>query len=395
MLNDAVAELSDYPFPRLAALLKDVAPAPGLAPIDLSMGEPKEGLPAFTRPLIDAAFAEFGRYPPVAGPPELRHAIARWLTRRYRLAAGTIDPDRHVAPLAGTREGLFMLPLAVVPRARNGAKPLVLMPNPFYQVYKGGAVTAGAELVYLPATAATGFLPDLAAIPPAVLARTALFYLCSPSNPQGAVADAAYLRAAIALARTYDFTLAVDECYAEIYDEAPPPGGLEVAAATGSLGNIVVFHSLSKRSSAPGLRSGFIAGDPEVLRVLKNLRNYSAAGTPIPICAAATALWSEETHVEANRDRYRAKFAAAARVIGNRFGFRRPAGGFFLWLEVDDGESVARTLWGKAAVKVLPGTYLGHAPTGDDNPGDGYIRLALVHDADTVGEAMRRIAATL
>jgi succinyldiaminopimelate transaminase len=395
MLNEAVAGLSDYPFPRLAALLKDIAPKPGLPPIDLSIGEPKEGLPDLIRPLIDEGFADFGRYPPVAGTPELRQAIVRWLARRYRLPEGLLDPERHVAPLSGTREGLFMLPLVVVPREKGGGRPAALMPNPFYQVYKGGAVAAGAEPVYLPATAATGFLPDLDAIPAALLARTALLYLCSPSNPQGAVADRAYLGRALALARAHGFVLAVDECYAEIYDREPPPGGLEAAAATGSLAGVVVFHSLSKRSSAPGLRSGFVAGCPDVLRSFKNLRNYSAAGMPLPIARAATALWGEETHVEVTRARYRAKFDAAARAIGNRFGFRRPAGGFFLWLEVGDGEGTARTLWSEAAVKVLPGAYLGHASAGADNPGDGYVRLALVHDLPTVTEAMRRIAETL
>lgn len=395
MLNDAVAALGDYPFPRLTALLKGVAPAAGLAPIDLSIGEPKDGAPDFVKDTLASGFEGYGRYPPVPGTAELRQAIADWLTRRYRLPAGLLDPDTQIAPLSGTREGLFMLPLAVVPERKRRRRPAVLMPNPFYQVYKGGAVAARAEPVFLPATAATGFLPDLGALDDALLARTALLYICSPSNPQGAVAGRDYLAKALALARAYDFVLAVDECYAEVYDRAAPVGGLEVAAATGSLANVVVFHSLSKRSSAPGLRSGFAAGCPSVMGALRNLRNYSAAGTPAPIMAAATRLWREESHVEAMRARYRARFDAAGRVLGNRFGYYRPAGGFFLWLEVGDGEAAAKQLWAEAAVRVLPGAYLSHVGPGGVNLGQPYVRLALVHDEATTAEAARRIAATL
>lgn len=395
MLNHAVAALGDYPFPRLAALLNPVAPAAGLAPIDLAIGEPKDGAPDLAREALAGGFDGYGRYPPVPGTPELRRAIADWLIRRYRIPATLLDADTQIAPLAGSREGLFLLPLVVVPERKMRKRPAVLMPNPFYQVYKGGAVAARAEPVLLPATSATGFLPDLAALDAGVLARAALLYLCSPSNPQGAVASRDYLERAIALARRHDFVLAVDECYAEVYDRAPPPGGLEVAAATGSLANVVVFHSLSKRSSAPGLRSGFVAGCPKVMAALRNLRNYSAAGTPAPVMAAATRLWREESHVEAMRGRYRARFDAVERVLGNRFGYYRPAGGFFLWLDVGDGEGAARRLWSEAAVRVLPGAYLSAAGRDGANLGAPYMRLALVHDEATCAEAARRIAHTL
>ncbi|MBM3585937.1 MAG: aminotransferase class I/II-fold pyridoxal phosphate-dependent enzyme [Alphaproteobacteria bacterium] len=395
MLNDAVAGLGDYPFPRLAALLKDVAPAPGLDPIDLAVGEPKDGAPAMARDMLAGGFDGYGKYPPVPGTPELRRAIADWLTRRYALPAGMLNTDAQIAPLSGTREGLFMLPLAVVPERKAGARPAVLMPNPFYQVYKGGAVAARAEPVMLPATAATGFLPDLDTLDPVLLARTALLYVCSPSNPQGAVASRDYLAKAIALARAHDFVLAVDECYAEVYDTTPPPGGLEVAAATGSLANVVVFHSLSKRSSAPGLRSGFVAGCPTVMAAVRNLRNYSASGTPAAIMTAATALWRDESHVEAMRARYRARFEAVGRILGNRFGYYRPAGGFFLWLDVGDGEAATRRLWSTAAVRVLPGAYLSHTGPEGINLGAAYVRLALVHDAPVMAEAARRGAAAL
>lgn len=395
MLNERLFGLSDYPFARLAALLKDVPPAAGMKPIDLSIGEPKFGPPAFVKPILDAHFADYGRYPPVPGSPELRQAMAAWLARRYRLPAGLIDPDKNIVPLAGTREGLFMLPLAVVPERKAGAKPLILMPNPFYQVYKGGALAAGAEPYYMEATAATGFLPDLDSVPDNAWPRVAVLFLCTPSNPQGAVADRAYLARAIALARKHDFVLAVDECYAEIYGDAPPTGGLEAATLTGLLDNVVVFHSLSKRSSSPGLRSGFCAGDAKVIALYKNLRSYAAAGTPFAAMAAATALWQDESHVSETRARYQASFEAAGRSLGNRFGYRKPGGGFFLWLDVGDGEAATRTLWEKAAVKVLPGAYLAHAEEGAANLGSAYIRLALVHDAAVIGEAAGRIAAAL
>ncbi|MEX2648793.1 MAG: aminotransferase class I/II-fold pyridoxal phosphate-dependent enzyme [Alphaproteobacteria bacterium] len=387
--------MSDYPFSRLAALLKDVAPKPGLAPIDLSIGEPKDGAPEFVRDILASGFEHYGRYPPVPGTADLRRAIADWMIARYRLPTGLIDPEVNVAPLSGTREGLFMLPLVAVPERKAAERPAVLMPNPFYQVYKGGAVAARAEPVFLLADRASGFLPRLDTVDEGLLARTALVYVCSPSNPQGAVAGRDYLAKAIALARRHDFVLAVDECYAEVYDQNPPPGGLEIAAETGSLANVVVFHSLSKRSSAPGLRSGFVAGCPKVLRALKGLRNYAAAGTPGPIMAAATALWREESHVGAMRARYRARFEAAERVIGNRFGHYRPAGGFFLWLEVGHGEGATRKLWAESAVRVLPGGYLGFTGPDGTNPGEAYIRLALVHDASVCEDAARRIAATL
>jgi len=395
MLNERLFGLSDYPFARLASLLKDLTPAQGLAPIDLSIGEPKFGPPALIKPILQDNFDTYGRYPPVPGTPELRQAIARWLVRRYALPQGLISGDSNVIPLSGTREGLFMLALAVLPQQKGGGKPIVLMPNPFYQVYKGGALAAGGEPRYLEATAENGFVPPLCSVPDPLWSRTALVYLCSPSNPQGAVADRAYLEQAIALARRHDFVLAIDECYAEIYDKAPPVGGLEVAAASGSLDNVVVFHSLSKRSSAPGLRSGFCAGDARVIALFKNLRSYAAAGMSFPVMAAATALWQEESHVEATRARYRAAFDAAERSLGNRFGFRRPGGGFFLWLDVGDGERAARTLWEKAAVKVLPGAYLTHAEEGEPNRGAPYARLALVHDAAVIAEAAGRIAKVL
>ena len=393
MLNPRLAELSDYPFDRLRALLDGLPP--GGEPILLSVGEPRHPPPPMLGEVLARHADEWDRYPPVEGTADFRRAVVEWLNRRYRLPAPLLDPERHVLPVAGTREGLFLIATACVPETKNGRRPAVLMPNPFYQVYLGAAVLRGAEPVLLPATRAGGFLPDLAALTPDLLARTAVLYLCSPANPQGSVADAAMLSAAIALARRHDFTLIVDECYAEIYDREPPTGALAVCAATdGGLANVVVFHSLSKRSSVPGLRSGFCAGDPAIITAFRRLRAYGGATLPLPVLAASAALWRDEEHVDANRALYRHKFDAAERRLDGRFGFYRPAGGFFLWLDVGDGEAAGRRLWQEAGLRVLPGAYLARG-NGADNPGQPYIRVALTPDLPTTDEALRRLANVL
>jgi N-succinyldiaminopimelate aminotransferase len=397
MLSNRFAVVDNYPFRRLAALLEGTAPAANVPPVDMSIGEPRHSPPAFLHEIVSRNGAEWNRYPALVGTPEFLGACAAWLTRRYRLPSGMIDAVTQIAPVAGTREGLFSAALLAISPAESGAKPVALMPNPFYQVYYGAAVFAGAEPVLLPATRETGFLPDLAAIDPAILARTQIFYLCSPANPQGAVADLAYLRRAIELARRYDFLLVVDECYAEIYTtETPPPGALEAAASLGGgCDNVMVFHTLSKRSSAPGLRSGFAAGSPEAIGLFNRLRSYNCAATPLATMAAATALWQDEAHVEATRALYQAKFAMAERLLAGRFGFYKPAGGFYLWLEVGDGEKASKILWREAGLKVLPGAYLTHAGADGVNHGLPYIRIALVYDLDTTEAALARLARVL
>ena len=302
-------------------------------------------------------------------------------------------------PVSGTREALFLLALLAVPQSKAGRQPAVLMPNPFYAPYEGAAQLAGAEPVFLSATRETGFLPDLDALTPELLERTALFYLCTPANPQGAAADAAYLARAIGLARQYGFVLAVDECYAEIYLDKPPVGALQVAQGLDHRGkpwaNLLVFHSLSKRSSAAGLRSGFVAGDPDLMARFSRLRSYSNAGMPLPVVAASTALWRDEAHVEENRALYRAKFEAAEASLKGRFGYYRPDGGFFLWLDVGDGEEATRRLWAEGAIRVLPGAYLARNNPGEPNPGASFIRVALVNDTETVAQACAAIARIL
>jgi N-succinyldiaminopimelate aminotransferase len=395
-LNPQLDTLSDYPFEALRTLLNPVTPVVNDPPILMSLGEPQHQPPALLADTLAAHAHEWNKYPPMAGTPELRQAIADWLTRRYRLPSGAVDPERHIANLAGTKEGLYLFSSLAVPRRKGGGRPVVLVPNPYYLVYNGAATMAGADAVFLDATRENDFMPDLAAIPRDILERTALFYLCSPANPQGTIASLDYLKQAIVLAREYDFVLAVDECYAEIYDRVPPPGALEACAALGDgFRNVVVFHSLSKRSSAAGLRSGFAAGDPKLIAHFKHLRDYGGCQVPLPIQAAAAALWRDEAHVEENRARYRRKFDIAESAIGGRFGFYRPQGGFFLWLDVEDGEAATWRLWRDAAIRVLPGGYTARAAQGRANPGSRYIRLAIVHDEATLETAFARIGRVL
>jgi aspartate/methionine/tyrosine aminotransferase len=385
------SDLPEYAFPRLRRLLDGIPPGgPELA---MTIGEPKHALPALVADTIAAHAREFALYPPNDGTPELRAAIAAWIARRHGV---TLDADAQVMPLNGTREGLFNAALALSPEARNGQRPAVLVPNPFYQAYGAGALAAGAELVPVAATAETGFLPDFAALPRALLDRVTLCYLCSPANPQGAVADDGYLARLIALAERHDFRLLADECYSEIYPDAPPPGALAAAqAARADPERVTIFQSLSKRSNAPGLRSGFAAGGPRTIAALRQLRAYGGAPLPLPIQRASTALWNDETHVRASRALYRDKFALADRILGNIPGYRAPQGGFFLWLRVGDGEQAALRLWRETGVRVLPGAYLGRATADAPNPGDPYIRVALVAAPEEIERGLTAIRETL
>ncbi|MGE0153856.1 MAG: aminotransferase class I/II-fold pyridoxal phosphate-dependent enzyme [Reyranellaceae bacterium] len=398
MLNPKLDLLQDYPFARLARLIAGLQPPADRKPIVMSIGEPQMSPPGFVPEILQREAAGWGKYPPPSGTPELRQAIAGWLTRRFALPQGAVDADRHVFPVAGTREALFQAALIAVPPEKGGGRPVVLAPNPFYQVYIGASVMAGAETVLLECSEATGFLPDLDAIDAATWRRTALVYICSPANPQGSVASLDYLKRALALCRQHEAVLVLDECYAEIYRDKKPAGGLQAALALNAPGevfaNLLVFHSLSKRSSAPGLRSGFVAGDAGLIELVGRLRSYGGASVPAPIMAASTALWRDDAHVEEVRARYNACFDIAAQTLHNRLGFYRPEGGFFLWLDVGDGEAATRALWRDAGVKVLPGLYLARGE-GENNPGRRYIRVALVHDPETTREAMRRLAEVL
>jgi len=382
------------PFVRLRELLGDIPP--GKPAISLAVGEPQHPIPSFVGPVIAAHLAEFGRYPANKGLDEFALAVGQWLDRRYALPRA-VDPASEVLVLNGTREGLFLAAIAaktfVAPRA---GRPAVLIPNPFYAAYAAGALAADCEPVYLPATAATGFLPDLDALGDELLARTVAIYLASPSNPQGAVAERAYLERLTALARRFGFVILSDECYCEIYSERPPPGMLEAAGA--DFANVVVFHSLSKRSSLPGLRLGFAAGDRKFLASFLELRNVAAPQVPTPLQHVAIAAYRDETHVAENRRLYREKFDLADQIVGDRYRYRRPVGGFFLWLDVSpQGGSEAATLrlWREAGLRVVPGRYLAREQADGSNPGADYIRVAMVQNNEITAEAMHRLVAVL
>ena len=379
------SNLPDYAFPRLRKLLD--AHAPGGEPIAMTIGEPRHDMPEFVGRILAENLSGFGVYPPNDGTPELLAAISGWIARRY----GVTVAENRLMVLNGTREGLFNALIALCPEQKRGKTPAVLVPNPFYQVYAVAALSVGAEPVYVPATAVTGFLPDYAALAPELLDRVAVAYICSPSNPQGAVAPRGYLADLLALAEKHDFTVFADECYSEIWRETPPPGILEVAAEIGAdPERVVAFHSLSKRSNLPGLRSGFVAAGPAGMERIRKLRAFAGAPLPLPLQRVAEAVWNDEAHVAASRALYQQKFTDAEAVFAGMQGFRPPGGGFFLWLPVEDGEEAALRLWQKTGVRVLPGAYLSR-DAGGRNPGKGYVRVALVAPREETQRGLIRL----
>ncbi len=390
-VNPDLARLRPYPFERLAALLADVPPAPAEPVIDLAIGEPGHDTPAFILDALARALPGASRYPLTRGSGELRAAIAAWLCRRFRLPAGALDPERHILPVNGTREALFALAQCVVDRA--APDPTVVLPNPFYQIYEGAALLAGARPWYLPA--GDDGAPDFAAVPGEIWTHCQLLYLCSPDNPTGTVLDVPLLEHLLALGERYRFVIAADECYSEIYcDETAPPTGLLQAAWNSGrtdFRNCMVFHSLSKRSNVPGLRSGFVAGDPELVRQFHRYRTYHGCAMSPPIQAASAAAWADEAHVRDNRRRYREKFDGMLEILRPKLPLRRPAGGFYLWphLPLDD-EKFAKMLYARSRVRVLPGSYLGREQ-GGHNPGAGHVRIALVAGLDECMRAARHI----
>lgn len=382
------SNLPEYAFQRLRGLLAGISP--GGDPVVMTVGEPRHPFPDFVAPIINDTMAQLGKYPPNEGTPALLSAISGWLSRRHAIE---VEPDR-ITSLNGTREGLFNAALALCPEVKNGAMPAILIPNPFYQVYAAAAAAVGAEPVFVAATTETGHLPDYASLDPEILAQTAIAYICSPANPQGSVASVAYLERLIELAEQHDFLIFADECYSEIYRDVPPPGALAVADRMGLADRVVMFNSLSKRSSLPGLRSGFAAGGAAQIGLLRQLRSFSGAPVSLPAQAVSAAAWADEAHVIANRALYRRKYAIADRILGNVPGYAGPEGGFFLWLPVEDGEDAARSLWREAGIQVLPGAYLSREVDGQ-NPGKSYIRVALVASEDETERALDRLRTTI
>ncbi len=387
-----MSQLPPGPFARLADLLGDMKP--GKPPINLSIGDPSGTVPTFVTEALVKAAASFGNYPAITGTQDWRDAAAGWLNRRFDLN-GAFHADKNVLPLNGTREGLFTVLFPLLPRIKAGGKPIVGMPNPFYQVYAAAALGAASEPLYVPATEASGFLPDYAGLPESVLERLAAVYICSPSNPEGATASEDYWRQLFALAERHDFIVLADECYADIYFEQPPVCALPVRwKQAGDFSRLLTFHSLSKRSGLPGLRSGMVAGDDGLIARFRAFRNVAGPQMPGPILAASAAAWRDEHHVAANRAAYAEKMAVAERMLGNRAAFRKPAGGFFLWLNNGNGEETALRLWREQGVKVLPGAYMGreiNSGKTQSNPGFSYVRIALVSDLSTIMTALERV----
>lgn len=390
-MNPDLSRLQPYPFDKLSRLKAGAIPPEDKPHISLAIGEPKHAMPGFIAESIIAHLHGLSTYPSTRGNDSLREAIAEWLTKRFGLPPGSVDPASQVLPVNGTREALFAIAQCIVDRAN---RPLVVMPNPFYQIYEGAALLAGAEPYYVNCAADTG-RPDFDAVSEQVWRHCQLLYLCTPHNPTGAMLDIPALQRLIELAECHGFVIASDECYSEIYlDESrPPPGLLQAAAAMGNTAyrHCLVFHSLSKRSNVPGLRSGFVAGDRDIIRSFLLYRTYHGCSMPPHTQAASTAAWGDERHVIANRDLYREKFTAITEMLCAVLNVRLPEGGFYLWPEVPlGGEAFARELFAQQNVTVLPGSYLAREALGID-PGKDRVRIALVAPLDECMEAARRM----
>ena len=393
-MNSRLAALQAYPFERLAKLLVGAAPPKATAPIALTIGEPRHPAPPFVLDVLSRNLDRLGSYPSTVGLLELRAACARWLERRFALRGGALDESSMVLPVNGTREALFAFAQVTVD-AVGSRPPIVAMPNPFYQIYEGAALLAGAEPHFIPATPVTRFLPELHRVPASVWARCQLLYLCSPGNPTGAVMSLQYLRDALELAERHDFVIAADECYAEIYrdDANPPPSLLNAALSLGwnDFRRCMVFHSLSKRSSLPGLRSGFVAGDPKLISRFLLYRTYHGCAMSVPVQLASIAAWNDDAHAAANRQRYRDKFLRVLPILSPLLDVTHPDGGFYLWPDIHgDDQRFARELFTQQNLTVLPGSFLGR-DADEPNPGAGRIRISLVAADDECVIAAQRL----
>ncbi|MDF3011855.1 MAG: succinyldiaminopimelate transaminase [Cellvibrio sp.] len=394
-MNPDLNQLHPYPFEKLAALKAAVSAPAQLNDIMLSIGEPKHEPPTFVLETLVKNLGKLSNYPTTKGLPELREAIASWASKRFHLNTGTFTADKHVLPVNGTREALFAFAQAIIDRSKPN--PLVVSPNPFYQIYEGAAILSGAEPYFLNCVPDNNFIPDFAAVPASVWERCQLLFICSPGNPTGAVISSAQLKQLIALADQYDFVIASDECYSELYfDEQNPPAGLLQACAElkrDDFARCVVFHSLSKRSNLPGLRSGFVGGDAKILEKFLLYRTYHGCAMPVPTQLASLAAWQDEDHVIANREAYRQKFDAVLEILDGVLDVKKPDASFYLWPQTPiKGEDFAQQLFAQQKVTVLPGSYLARMANGI-NPGENYVRLALVAPLAECIEAANRIKA--
>lgn len=391
-MNPNLARLHPYPFEKLAELHAGVAPAPGLAPLSLSIGEPRHPTPSLITEAVIEHLHGLSHYPATRGSERLRQAIGDWLTRRFDLPVGDLDPQRHVLPVNGTREALFAIAHCLIDPIPSA---LVMMPNPFYQIYEGAALLSGASPCYVDTPASTGFLPDFDTLPESAWARCQLFYLCSPANPTGAVIDIERMEWLIGQADRHDFVIVSDECYSELYrdESAPPPGLLSACAALGrrDFRRCLVFHSLSKRSNAPGLRSGFVAGDADLIDTFFRYRTYHGCAMPPATQAASAVAWADEKHVRENRRLYREKFDAVLEILAPVLDVEAPAAGFYLWPHTPiDDQAFSKRLLAAQNVVVLPGSFLSR-DSERGNPGRDRVRIALVPPLDECVEAAQRI----
>ena len=389
-MNSSLSLLHPYPFEKLTQLFKDVQPA-DLPLIALSIGEPKHPAPEFVKQAIIDHFAHLSTYPNSKGLPELRQSIAQWLTQRFKL--NSISAEQHILPVSGTREGIFSFVQALIKREDA---PYIVMRNPFYQIYEGAALLAGAKPYFINCTEANGYLGDFDAVPAEVWQKTALLFVCTPGNPTGAVLSKEQFKKLIKLSDQYGFVIASDECYSELWFDQAPIGLLEVCAEMGrdDYTNCIVFHSLSKRSNLPGMRSGFVAGDAALLKPYLQYRTYHGAAMPVQHQLASIVAWDDETHVEQNRQQYRAKFDLFQAELGHLLPLQKPDAGFYYWLKVDNDETFAKLLMQKAHIKVLPGRYLSR-DTEHGNPGEGHVRMALVANLAQCEEVVKRLKAIL
>lgn len=391
-MNSGLAHCHPYPFEKLARLKQGVVAPEAKAHIALSIGEPAHPTPAFIQQALFDNIKGLGSYPTTKGILPLRETIAEWLGRRFAIPLGQIDPENQILPVSGTREALFSFAQCVIDVRQ---KPVVMMPNPFYQIYEGAALLAGAEPYFLNTTQEKAYLPDFDSVPESVWQRCRLLYICSPGNPSGAVMPQAEMVRLIHLAERYDFIIASDECYSELYDDEnnPPPGLLQTAYAMGNTAfkRCVVFHSLSKRSNAPGLRSGFVAGDAEILKDYFQYRTYQGCAMPLPTQHASMKAWQDESHVIENRRLYRAKFDAFIDILKDVCEVQKPAASFYVWLKTSLSDiEFAKQLFEQMNITVLPGSYLSREAHGI-NPGANHVRIALVAPLAECIEAGHRI----
>ena len=386
-INENLKLLNHYPFQRLNDLLKGIEAPKNSPEIIMSIGEPKHKPPAFIKNIINKNYANWSKYPPTLGLEKLNMASVNWLNRRYNLSKKFINHRDNIVQLAGTREGLFNVALAISPSIKNNNKPAMLLPDPFYQVYAGACRISGAEPIFVRSLKENNFIPAFSDVDKKILKRTSVIYVCSPSNPEGSALKLKEWENLISLTRNYGAALIVDECYTDIYSKTRPLGILEACKKLKTdLTNIISFHSLSKRSNVPGIRSGFAVGDKYLIQNFKKLRHYCAGQQPLPIQEVATALWNEDSHSEKNRQKYIKKFEIAKEIFKKYNDFYIPDGGFYLWLKVGNGEKFAKLLWKEKGIKVMPGAYLSNF-----NNSKPYIRIALVSNIKETKTALKGI----